>query len=66
LPVIKRIKWKCDWNRPLSKEEREIALRLGTAPDTGPPAVAPAPQSWYSALHQERKDEALVSQEEEA
>lgn len=25
---MKPIKWPCDWNRPLSKEEREIAARL--------------------------------------
>ena len=27
------IKWPCDWNRPLSKEELQIARRLGNAPD---------------------------------
>lgn len=26
------IKWPCDWNRPLSKEEREIARRIKNAP----------------------------------
>ena len=27
------MKWPCDWNRPLSKEEREIAKRLQCAPE---------------------------------
>ena len=26
------IKWPCDWNRPLSEEEREIVKRLDRAP----------------------------------
>lgn len=27
------MKWPCDWNRPLSKEEREIAKRIQCAPE---------------------------------
>jgi hypothetical protein len=30
---VKYIKWRIDWNRPLSSEEREIARRLECAPD---------------------------------
>jgi hypothetical protein len=26
------MRWPCDWNRPLSKEERAIAKRLDNAP----------------------------------
>ena len=31
--IHRSMKWPCDWNRPLSKEEREIAKRLQCAPE---------------------------------
>jgi hypothetical protein len=73
--VIERVKWPIDWNRPLSKEECEIAKRLDTAPDVSAtngapsgvvaPSVAVASQSWHSALGGSVKD-ARVLQEEKA
>ena len=59
-PKVKYIKWPCDWNRPLSREEREIAKRLDTAPDAG---VVIAPQSWVSALGGKKADETLLPEE---
>jgi hypothetical protein len=53
------IQWPQMWNRPLSKEEIDISKRLDVAPDQGHTRVAQTPQSWHSALHQERKAETV-------
>jgi hypothetical protein len=72
--VIKRIKWPIDWNRPLSREEREIAKRLDTAPDVSAtngdasgvvaPRMAMAAQSWHSSVSGAGEDEAALQREE--
>lgn len=72
--AVKYIKWPIDWNRPLSREEREIAKRLDTAPDVAPTNWAPtricdarvavASQSWHSAVSGKSKDEAALQREE--
>jgi hypothetical protein len=33
---MKPLKWPFDWNRPLSREERDIAKRLDRAPENEP------------------------------
>jgi hypothetical protein len=54
------------WNRPLSKEEMEIAKRLDMAPDAGHTRVAPTAKSWHSAIRQERKAAPMGSEEQKA
>jgi hypothetical protein len=44
--MTKYVKWPCDWNRPLSKEELAIARRLDRAPkvdEFGPVEIDPEP-----------------------
>jgi hypothetical protein len=58
---VKYIKWRVNYNRPLSLEERQIAERLSTDPTE---RVARPAQSWHSALNQKPANAALVCEEE--
>lgn len=48
------IKWPCDWNRPLSKEELEIAKRLDRAPEGASWRVGEVLQGEPAKLSDER------------
>jgi hypothetical protein len=49
--VIKRVKWPVDWNRPLSREEREVAKRLEMAPKEPFELPKPLqPQKWHNPV----------------
>ena len=61
---MKYIKWRVNYNRPLSYEERQIAERLATDPQ--PARVAPAAQSWHSSLTISSKGAEKSPQPEEA
>jgi hypothetical protein len=63
---VKHIKWRVNYNRPLSLEERQIAERLATDPAE---RVARTAQSWHSSLTGAKKEfsqDASILQEEEA
>ena len=61
---MKRIKWRVNYNRPLSYEERQIAERLATDPQ--PARVVETPQSWHSPLTVSRQGAQIAPQPEEA
>lgn len=46
------MRWSCNWNRPLSREERAIARRLANAPATD---LAPTAQGDPQAAGPDRE-----------